>query len=221
MRDCASYEKLGSGEAILSRRALESLMQLCDQTDPYRQANIHGLFTDRWVAKADRTFAARWLLKLFEAARNPYEQIRVRVWELATPQIADDLIRLIQDARFGARRRALHVAGDGLGQGLLGQRASGRKELHGPAGNDDVFALRLVTACREVVVKGRKTDERGAGRFLEGNENINVQRGRRFQIKHRSDRAANGVLADNSIRLHLVDDFQRGFHLQILCQNRH
>jgi hypothetical protein len=47
-------------------------MQLCDQTDPcYRQHNIHSLFTERWVAKADRTFAARWLLKLFEAERNP------------------------------------------------------------------------------------------------------------------------------------------------------
>ena len=165
-------------------------MQLCDQTDPYRQANIHGLFTDRWVAKADRTFAARWLLKLFEAERNPYEQIRVRVWELATPQIADDLIRLIQDARFGARRRALHVAGDGLGQGLLGQRASGRKELHRPAGNDDVFALHRAAAGFDVIKDGLRAEDGAACSRLEHHEDVHVESGNGFEIESRTHRAA-------------------------------
>jgi hypothetical protein len=85
-------------------------MELCETTVWYRKSSIHGLFTSHAVAKADRLFAARWLIKLFETDRNPDSQVGVRIWELAIPQIADNLIRLIQDRRHSENRGVLCLA---------------------------------------------------------------------------------------------------------------
>jgi hypothetical protein len=108
-REGISYNDWQGG-ALLPRHAMESLMELCETTEWYRRSNIHGLFTGHAVAKADRLFAARWLIKLLETDRDPNSQIGVRIWELAVPQIANDLIRLIQDRRHGENRGVLCLA---------------------------------------------------------------------------------------------------------------
>ncbi len=108
-REGISYEDWQRG-ALLPRRAMESLMELCETTVWYRKSSIHGLITSHAVAKADRLFAARWLIKLFETDRNPDSQVGVRIWELAIPQIADNLIRLIQDRRHSENRGVLCLA---------------------------------------------------------------------------------------------------------------
>lgn len=108
-REDISYNDWQCG-VLLPRRAMESLMELCETTDWYRKGNIHGLFAGHAVAKADRLFVARWLIKLFETDRDPCSQVGVRIWELAVPRIADDLIRLIQDRKHGENRGILCLA---------------------------------------------------------------------------------------------------------------
>jgi hypothetical protein len=93
--------------AVMPRAAMRSLMELCEKTVWYRRDNIHNLFAERAVAKPDRAFAAGWLIKEFEAEKDPDGQASMRIWDLAVPQIAEDLIRLIQDRRFGNGRGPL------------------------------------------------------------------------------------------------------------------
>ena len=54
---------------------------------------------------------------------------------------------------------------------------------------------------------------------VEGNNNVNAQRGDRLKVKRRAHRAANGVVVDDAIHLHLVDDFKGGFHLAVPSTN--
>lgn len=110
--DGASYEKLQRRELILSRPAIESLMQLCEETEHPRKSNIYDLFNDQWVRKADRAFVAPWLVNLFANESDPGErsEISCRIDDLAVPQIADDLIRLLQDRRYGPSRGLLCLA---------------------------------------------------------------------------------------------------------------
>lgn len=109
-RDEITLQKLESKQGVLSRRAIEALMQLCDETELKRKIDIYHLFNHHWVTRADRSFTASWLIKLFEKVNLPSEQIGVRIWELAVPAIADDLIRLIQEPRYGDRRGILCLA---------------------------------------------------------------------------------------------------------------
>lgn len=109
-RDKLSYDKLQRGEGILTRRAIESLMKLCDTVDPIRQGSISDLFTGHWVAKPDRAFTAAWLIKQFERERDPFEQIGMRLWDIAVPAVADDLIRLLKDRHYGDRRGPIALA---------------------------------------------------------------------------------------------------------------
>ena len=109
-RDQLSYDKLQRREGVLTRRAMEGLMELAAEVEPIRRQSICDLFTDAWIAKADRAFAATWLIEQFEEERDPDEQIGVRLWELAVPAIADDLIRLLRDRRYRDRRGPIALA---------------------------------------------------------------------------------------------------------------
>jgi len=106
-RGGVSYEKVRGGQAILTREVIESLMELCRETDPVRRHSIRDLFSDKSVAKADRPFVVAWLLKEFEAEWRIDDQICVTLWTMATPAIADDLIRLIKDRRYEDQRWVL------------------------------------------------------------------------------------------------------------------
>jgi hypothetical protein len=86
------------------------LIALCEKTVWYRKDSIYYLFSNRCVAKADRVFTAKWLVGEFEQQFDPCGQVSMHLWELAVPQIADDLIRLIQDPRFGSNRSPLCMA---------------------------------------------------------------------------------------------------------------
>lgn len=108
--DAISFDKLQGGEAVLSRRAMESLMQLCEETEHPWHELVYDLFWSKTVLNADRVFVGHWLIKLFAKERDPNEQIGMRLWFLAVPQIADDLIRLIKDRRYGDRRGPLCLA---------------------------------------------------------------------------------------------------------------
>jgi hypothetical protein len=108
-RENFSLEDYDRG-ATMPRSAIELLMKLCEQAVWYQQGTVHRFFTAHAIAKTDRLFVARWLVKLFETDRDPDSQLGVRIWELATPQIADDLIRLIQNPRHGENRGILCLA---------------------------------------------------------------------------------------------------------------
>lgn len=105
-----THEQLQRRKTILTRPAMEVLMRLCDETEDHHKIDIYQLFTPHSVSKANRAFAAGWFLGLFEAERIPHEQTCCRIWELACPQIAEDLIRLIEDRRYGNRRSMLCLA---------------------------------------------------------------------------------------------------------------
>lgn len=108
-REGLSYDDCQRG-ATLPRRALESLMELCGKAIWFRKVNINSLFTEHAVGKSDRLFVVTQLLKWFEAERDPNSQLGIRIWDLAVPQIADDLIRIIQEPRHGENRGALCLA---------------------------------------------------------------------------------------------------------------
>jgi len=106
-RDKLSYDKLQDGERVLTRRAIESLMELCEKTEPIRRADIYSLFTNHWVPKSERSLVAAWLVRQFERDYVWDDQISMRIWENSVPQIAEDLIRLIQDRRYDHHRGPL------------------------------------------------------------------------------------------------------------------
>jgi hypothetical protein len=99
--DGLSYHQILSGEGVLSRRAIEAVMQLCGGARPSIQQELHPLLT--MVARPDREFVARWLMEQFERP-DASDQLGIRIYEVAVPAIADDLIRIIQDRRYGERR---------------------------------------------------------------------------------------------------------------------
>ena len=106
-RDGLSNQMLQQGKGQLTRRAIESLMQLCAQIDPLKQGDIHHLFGGNWVPKEERGLVAAWLLKRFEADPETDDQLGMRIWDNAVPEIAEDLIRLIENRRYDHHRGPL------------------------------------------------------------------------------------------------------------------
>jgi len=102
-KDKISYEKLEQRDALLSRRAIEALMELCDKTERHHQETIQTLFSDGKVARPDRAFVARWLMKHYQADRDSGSQLGLRIYQNATPAIADELVPLINDRRCVSR----------------------------------------------------------------------------------------------------------------------
>jgi hypothetical protein len=103
---------LGEPGKLLTRRAIESLMDLCAKIPHPWKGDIRDLFTDTNVPKSERLITVRWLIKEFENERDPFErdQLSLRIWENAVPQVADDLIRMLQNTRFGESRSFLSLA---------------------------------------------------------------------------------------------------------------
>ena len=97
----ASYDKLQSGEAQLTRPVMEKLIELSAKTDRTRRHNIRDLF--QYAAKADREFAVRWLLKEYENEPDPSERgdLSLRIWDTVVPAVAEDIIRLTTSTRPG------------------------------------------------------------------------------------------------------------------------
>lgn len=94
----------------LSRQTLELLMKLCDEaSDTGRQHSVYWIFWYPVIGTADKAFVARWMVGFFASERDPFEraQISVNLEKLAVPEIADDLIRLIKDRRYGDARGGL------------------------------------------------------------------------------------------------------------------
>jgi hypothetical protein len=85
-------------------------MELAASAEPLRRQSICAQLTDTWVARPDREFTAKWLIEQFEQERDPDEQIGMRLWDLAVPAIADDLVRLLKDRRYRERRGPLALA---------------------------------------------------------------------------------------------------------------
>ena len=106
-RDKLSYDKIQCGEGVLTRRAIESLMELCEKTEPIRRSDIYSLFSNHWVPKSDRGLVVTWLIRRFERDYVWDDQIGMRIWENSVPQIAEDLIRLIEDRRYDHHRGPL------------------------------------------------------------------------------------------------------------------
>jgi hypothetical protein len=114
-----------------------------------------------------------------------------------------------------ARRCSVHILFHGSGQRFSQKRAPSRKKLDRPARNDDVLTRDLPIAWSRhyatyTVYPAASphavfTFHQSAGLGVEFNENIDVQRGNRFEIKCCADSAANGVTVDDAIALHLVD----------------
>lgn len=105
-----TYEETCSGIAKLSRKCIQDLMDLAAQIP--RKSDIQNLFTDRCVAKADRLFVGQWLVKEFENERDGFNrgEMSLRLWEIAVPKLADDLLRIYRNPRFGASRGNIALA---------------------------------------------------------------------------------------------------------------
>jgi hypothetical protein len=102
-----SYSELEHGKAMLTRRAIKSVMRLGERMGPPGWDDIHSLFSEHWVPKTDRAFVAQWLLKRFEADPYTDDQLGMRIWDNAVPEIAEDLIRLIKDRCYDHHRGPL------------------------------------------------------------------------------------------------------------------
>jgi len=106
-RDKLSYDKLQRDECVLTRRAIEGLMELCEKTDPIRRDDIYGFFNDNWVPKSERVFVVQWLIKRFEQDYIWDDQLGMRIWDNSVPAIAEDLIRLIENREYDHHRGPL------------------------------------------------------------------------------------------------------------------
>src|SRR5439155_1454231 len=104
-----------------------------------------------------------------------------------------------------ARGRAGDILLDGLRQRFLDQRIGGRKKLHRPSGDDDVFAVHVAATRLEVVKDGLRTRQQIPGFGAEVDEDVHVERGHGFKIEGRADSAADGVAFDDAIGMHLID----------------
>ncbi len=102
-----TYEELRSQKVALPRKGFEALIALADGLPSKLRSNLHSLC--RWVGKEDRERAARWLIAEFERPEAD-NQLGVWIWELAMPGVAGDLIRLIEDRRYGEDRGCLCLA---------------------------------------------------------------------------------------------------------------
>ena len=108
-REGLSHDKLDRGECPIPRRAIEGLIELAGKLDPQRRNNVHGVLS-RQRAKKDRPLVAACLIEEFEREPMLDDQLSTRIYEVAGPGNADDLIRLIKDGRYGDDRWPLCLA---------------------------------------------------------------------------------------------------------------
>jgi hypothetical protein len=111
-REGMTADDVDAGDALLNRRAIESLIALGRQVDPAHLNNLTDLLANGHVQRADREMAVRWLIGLFKEMRDPFEraQLSLRIEENTVPAIAEDLVSLVRDRTFGGSRAALLLA---------------------------------------------------------------------------------------------------------------
>ena len=98
-----SVSKLGEG-VPLTKPAIEALMNLGETVERFQWRDIHHLFGGNAVSKKERALVASWLMKRFENDPRSDDQLGMRIWDNAVPEIAEDLIRLIEDRRYDHHR---------------------------------------------------------------------------------------------------------------------
>jgi hypothetical protein len=101
-----------AGQMTLTRRAQEGLMQLCDEVEHAHRWGILFQFTHSVIPKADSHFVASWMVKRYLAEKDPgvfcdLSGVLYNCKGLAVPEIADDLIQLIKNPRYGVSRSML------------------------------------------------------------------------------------------------------------------
>jgi hypothetical protein len=108
-RDRMTIGDIDKCSGVISQPTLELLMKLFEGTDYRWRGDVSWVFKKELIAKADRPFVAKWLVNLIPHERNP------SVWSalatplmngLVVPEIADALISLIKDKRYGLVRGA-------------------------------------------------------------------------------------------------------------------
>jgi len=98
--------------AVLNRAAIESLIRLAADVTPIHRCRITDLFANGRVERESREFAVRWLLRMFVTTPDPFDraQMSLRIAENVVPAISEDLVRLIEDRKYGDSRAGLLTA---------------------------------------------------------------------------------------------------------------
>ena len=110
--DSVTPEDVEANKVTLSHRAQEELMALCEQTHHAHRGKVYWQFTKSQIPKEDRAFVARWLVNRFAVekdpcVRNDISTVFLNHSDLPVRELAEDLIRLVQDSRYGMSRSGL------------------------------------------------------------------------------------------------------------------
>ena len=104
-----NLKKAEPGGDVLTRPAQESLMRFCDEMDHTYRALVYWRFRDSTMSKKDRVFAAKWLAGRYAIEKDPYlwyelSMVLYNGKNLAVPEIADALIEILKNPRYGESR---------------------------------------------------------------------------------------------------------------------
>jgi len=113
--DGVTPQDIQAKKVTLTRRAQEALMRLCAEVRHTERHSVYWHFAVCGIPKPDRMFVARWLLERFAvekdpAVRNDIETVFINHNDLALPELAEELVRLVKDARYGTSRSGLIYA---------------------------------------------------------------------------------------------------------------
>jgi len=106
-RDGKTLEDVESGRKKLSSDGLTRLIALANDLEPQHRNNLHSACL--WAGKEDRERAVRWLIEEFKRPKAD-DQLGVRIWEMTVPAVADDLIELIRNRKYGEERGPICLA---------------------------------------------------------------------------------------------------------------
>jgi hypothetical protein len=120
--------------------------------------------------------------------------------------------------RHYVRPLILDLGRNGFLQRLQFQGVADGQELNWPVADDDMFCLDLAAAAFQIVVDRGQSDQRTAGVRSQGHQDVDIKGGGWLQIKRRPHGSADGVLSDDAVRLHLVDEF-KGFSHGLCLSN--
>lgn len=104
-----SLQDGSTGQITLTRRAQEGLMQLCEEVEHAHRWGVLFQFTKSVIPKQDSRFVATWMAKRYLVEKDPnvhcdLSAVLYNCKGLAIPEIADDVIQLIKNPRYGVSR---------------------------------------------------------------------------------------------------------------------
>jgi len=110
--DGVTVSDVEAGKVTLSRRAQEEFMRLCEEVHFTGRHSVYWQFTKCAIPKADRAFVAHWLMKRFAVEKDPCVRNDIRAvflnnGDLPVRELAEDLIRLAKDSRYGKSRSGM------------------------------------------------------------------------------------------------------------------